>query len=209
MFSGIVQGTAEVVTVIEREGMRSHRIRLPAEQLSGLQIGASLAHNGCCLTVTAMEGELLTFDLIAETLRITNLGELRPGDRVNYERATRLGEEIGGHLMSGHILTCAEVLSVETSPNNRRLWLQLPDRYAKYLFPKGYIAIDGISLTIGEVEQGRFSVNLIPETLERTNIASRTQGDRVNIEIDPQTQVIVDSVERILQQQAYPLRGAE
>ena len=143
-------------------------------------------------------GLFLLFDLMGETLRLTNLGALHVGDRVNIERAARFGDEIGGHPMSGHIIGTAEVTRVIETENNRQLWFCLPDGLSKYVFTKGYIGIDGISLTVGEVAEEEFSVNLIPETLARTQIGSRRPGDRVNIEIDPQTQVIVDTVERVL-----------
>jgi riboflavin synthase len=198
MFTGIVQGTAELEEIDEREQFRTHVVRLPAALLPGLQSGASVAHNGCCLTVVAIDGERVSFDLMQETLKVTNLGELKVGDRVNVERAARFGDEIGGHAMSGHILCTAEVSRVITSPNNHQLWLRLPAQWMKYVFTKGYIGIDGISLTIGEVRGDEFNVNLIPETLQRTNIATRQVGDRINIEIDPQTQAIVDTVERVM-----------
>lgn len=198
MFTGIVQGTAEIVDIVEKENFRSHRIRLPEAALAGLEPGASVAHNGCCLTVTRIDEDRVDFDLMQETLRATNLGSLQVGDRVNYERAARFGDEIGGHAMSGHILCTAEVLRVETSPNNCRMRFRLPPAWSKYLFTKGYIGIDGISLTIGEVAGDEFDVNLIPETLQRTNIGGRVAGERVNIEIDPQTQALVDTVARAL-----------
>lgn len=200
MFTGIVQGTAEVVEIIEKRNFRTHVVRLPEALLPGLEPGASVAHNGCCLTVTAIDGDRVAFDLMQETLRVTNLGELKPGDRVNVERAARFGDEIGGHAMSGHILCSAEVSRVNESENNRQLWFRIPAQWSKYLFTKGYIGIDGISLTIGEVADNEFDVNLIPETLQRTNIGERTAGDLVNVEIDPQIQAIVDTVERILPQ---------
>lgn len=198
MFTGIVQGTAELVQIEEKEQFRTHVVRLPEALLPGLQSGASVAHNGCCLTVVAIDGERVSFDLMQETLKVTNLGELKVGDRVNVERAARFGDEIGGHAMSGHILCTAAVSQVLTSPNNHQLWLRLPAQWMKYVFTKGYIGIDGISLTIGEVRGDEFNVNLIPETLQRTNIATRQVGDRINIEIDPQTQAIVDTVERVM-----------
>lgn len=200
MFTGIVQGTAELVEIVSRESFRTHRLRFPRASLTGLQSGASIAHNGCCLTVTGINDDLISFDLMQETLRVTNLGQLRLGDHVNFERAARFGDEIGGHQMSGHILCTAEVLQVIRSENNHRIIFQLPIEYARYLFAKGYIGIDGISLTIGQVQGAEFDVNLIPETLARTNIGGHQPGDRVNIEIDPQTQAIVDTVERILAQ---------
>jgi riboflavin synthase len=198
MFTGIVQGTAEVTEILERQAFRTHIIRMPPKLLMGLEPGASVAHNGCCLTVTAVHEDLVSFDLMQETLRITNLGKLEIGDRVNFERAAKIGDEIGGHQMSGHILCTAEVTQVVVSENNRQLWFQLPMSFRRYLFPKGYIGIDGISLTIGEVTDEEFNVNLIPETLRRTNIGERKPGDQVNIEIDPQTQAIVDTVERLM-----------
>lgn len=198
MFTGIIQGTAELIAIEQRSDFRSHTVRLPSTLLPGLETGASVAHNGCCLTVTAIEGDRVSFDLMAETLRVTNLGTLRVGDRVNVERAARFGDEIGGHAMSGHITATAKVLRVEQTPDNRRLVFQLPQELMKYVFAKGYIGVDGISLTVGEVAGDTFNVNLIPETLTRTTLAGRRPGDRVNIEIDPQTQAIVDTVERVL-----------
>ena len=202
MFTGIVQGTAEVIDIIEKENFRTHTIRLPQEQLEGLKPGASVAHNGCCLTVVDIQNDLVRFDLMHETLRVTNLGELQAGDHVNYERAARFGDEIGGHQMSGHIIAMAEVTRVIESENNRQVWFRMPQDLMRYVFTKGYIGIDGISLTIGDVTEDQFSVNLIPETLERTNMDGRRPGDHINIEIDPQTQAIVDTVERVLEERA-------
>ncbi len=198
MFTGIVQGTAEVIDIIEKENFRTHIIRLPQEQLEGLKPGASVAHNGCCLTVVSARADLVKFDLMHETLRVTNLGKLQVGDRINYERAARFGDEIGGHQMSGHIIAMAEVTRVIESENNRQVWFRMPQNLMRYVFTKGYIGIDGISLTIGDVEGDEFNVNLIPETLERTNMDGRKPGDQINIEVDPQTQAIVDTVERVL-----------
>jgi riboflavin synthase len=198
MFTGIVQGTAELVAIEEKTEFRSHVLALPEPLRQGLELGASVAHNGCCLSVTAIAGERVSFDLMRETLRLTNLGALKVGDRVNVERAARFGDEIGGHAMSGHVIGMAQLVEIEEAPNNRRLWFDVPSQYARFLFEKGYIGVDGISLTIGDVQGSRFSVNLIPETLARTVLGERAPGDRVNIEIDPQTQAIVETVERVL-----------
>jgi len=198
MFTGIIQGTAEVIRIEARDRFRTHVVRLPETLLDGLEPGASVAHNGCCLTVTRIDGPEIAFDLMEETLRVTNLGELAVGDRVNVERAARFGDEIGGHAMSGHILCTAEVTEVIASEDNREIRFRLPETHARYLFTKGYIGIDGISLTLGAVDGPEFSVHLIPETLARTNLATREPGDRINIEIDPQTQAIVETVERVL-----------
>lgn len=199
MFTGIVQGIASLVSIEEKSNFRNHIIELPTELLPGLETGASVAHNGCCLTVTAIEGNRVSFDLIKETLRITNLGELQVGDSINIERAAKFNDEIGGHLMSGHIATTAEVARILTSENNRQIWFKVQDQsLMKYILHKGFIGIDGISLTVGEVTATRFCVHLIPETLERTTLGKKKLGQRVNIEIDPQTQAIVNTVERVL-----------
>ena len=196
-----MQGTAEIVAIEEKELFRTHVVRLPEALLPGLALGASVAHNGCCLTVTAIDGDRVSFDLIKETLRITNLGELATGDVVNIERAAKFSDEIGGHLMSGHIMTTAEICKIIQSENNREIWFKLQDAaQMKYILHKGFVGIDGISLAVGDVTKSKFCVHLIPETLERTTLGAKKLGHRVNIEIDPHTQAIVDTVERVLAQ---------
>ncbi|UAX42871.1 riboflavin synthase subunit alpha [Pasteurella canis] len=199
MFTGIVQGTAKIVSIQDKANFRTQTIKMPQEMLNGLEIGASVANNGVCLTVTEINDDLVSFDLMHETLRITNLGEFTVGDSVNIERAMQMGTEIGGHILSGHVYCTAEVKDIIISENNCQIWFELPNAdIMKYILTKGFIAIDGISLTIGEVKLQQFCVNLIPETLTRTLIGQRRVGDKVNIEIDPQTQAIVDTVERYL-----------
>jgi riboflavin synthase len=149
MFTGIVQGMAEVVAIEEKQDFRRHVVRLPQALTGGIELGASIAHNGCCLTVTEVNDDLVAFDLMAETLRLTNLGALQVGDRVNVERAAKFGDEIGGHAMSGHIICLARVEEVIRTPNNCTVWFSLPAEFTKYVFAKGYIGIDGCSLTIG------------------------------------------------------------
>ncbi|WP_439287287.1 riboflavin synthase subunit alpha [Lonepinella sp. BR2357] len=199
MFTGIVQGMAQLHSIIEKTNFRTHQIKMPQELLADLQLGASVAHNGVCLTVTKVDNDLVSFDLMTETLRITNLGELKVGEWFNIERAMKFGAEVGGHILSGHVYCTAQISAHKVSENNLQIWFELPDETVmKYILTKGFIAVDGISLTIGEVNGKQFCVNLIPETLERTIIGKKTVGDRVNIEIDPQTQAIVDTVERYL-----------
>ena len=199
MFTGIVQGIAPIHSVIEKTNFKTHVIKMPQELLTDLEIGASVAHNGVCLTVTKIDKDLVSFDLMTETLRVTNLGSLREGDYVNIERAMRMGTEIGGHILSGHIYCTAKVAQIIPSENNLQIRFELPQTdVMKYILHKGFIAVDGISLTVGEVKGRQFSVNLIPETLQRTLIGQRRVGDLVNSEIDPQTQAVVDAVERYL-----------
>lgn len=197
MFTGIVQGVATVESISAAPGLNSFAIRFPEEQVQGVTIGASVALNGTCLTVTRQDGNRLYFDAMQETLRATTLGELKPGDRVNFERAARIGDEIGGHLLSGHIHTTADIVAIDRPENNCTLEFEVPRAWARYIFPKGYIAINGCSLTIGEVRDNRFNVYLIPETLRATTFGDVAVGDRVNIEIDSQTQTIVDTLARM------------
>lgn len=203
MFTGIVQGKGLVVAIEDKGDFRTHIIELPEALISNLETGASIANNGCCLTVTKIEGNHISFDLVKETLRLTNLGELTVGSEVNIERAAKYGDEIGGHIMSGHIVTTAEVAKIITSENNLQIWFRIINKeLMKYILHKGFIGIDGISLTIGDVVNNRFCVHLIPETRDRTTLGRKRLGDKVNIELDPQTQAIVDTVERVMAQQA-------
>ena len=176
---------------------RTHTVELPEDMAGGLQTGASVAHNGCCLTVTETDGRTARFDLMAETLEKTNLGRLKAGDLVNLERAARFGDEIGGHLMSGHITATTEILRIERTEHNTTMHFALPAALKPYILPKGFVGLDGCSLTIGSVGEDSFCVHLIPETLRRTLFGTRQAGDTVNLEIDPQTQAVVDTVGRI------------
>ncbi|UVK78886.1 MAG: riboflavin synthase [Sodalis sp. Ffu] len=199
MFTGIIQATVPIIYINKKANFCTYTVKLPEHLLHGLALGASVAHNGCCLTVTSITGNLVSFDLIKETLRLTNLGLLQVDDLINLERAYNLKAEIGGHLMSGHISCTAEISKIIISENNRQIWFSVTDKtLQKYILHKGYIGVDGISLTVGEVINDRFCVHLIPETLTRTTICKKYLGDVVNIEIDPQTQTIIDTVERVL-----------
>ena len=199
MFTGIVQGMGRVVSVEQPAAdFRTHTVELPEDMAGGLQTGASVAHNGCCLTVTETDGRTARFDLMAETLDKTNLGRLKAGNLVNLERAARFGDEIGGHLMSGHITATTEILRIERTEHNTTMHFALPAALKPYILPKGFVGLDGCSLTIGSVGEDSFCVHLIPETLRRTLFGTRQAGDTVNLEIDPQTQAVVDTVGRIL-----------
>ncbi|RVU40757.1 riboflavin synthase subunit alpha [Rheinheimera riviphila] len=202
MFTGIVQSTAIVDQIEDRPGFRKLRLQVAARLLQNLMQGASISINGTCLTVTGFDAQTepgwVQFDLIDETLRLTNLGQLTVGSAVNFERSLTLGSELGGHILSGHIQTQAEVLQVMQTADNWALQLQLEPQWQPYVFSKGFIAIDGISLTVGAVEGGRFWLHIIPETLALTTLGNRQSGDKVNIEIDQQSYTIVQTVERLL-----------
>lgn len=204
LFTGLVQGKA---TVRSFENVDDQFARLtlgfPERTLDGILIGASVAVNGTCLTVTRLgeDGTSASFDLIVETLRATNLGGLKVGGEVNYERSARVGDEIGGHTVSGHVHCTAEIVEVVDTELNRKVVFEVSDKkLIKYVLPKGFISVDGCSLTVGEVdkEKGRFNVWLIPETLRVTVLGNKIVGGTVNIEIESQTQVIVDTIERYM-----------
>lgn len=196
--AGLVQGTAEVVSFDNVGDFARLKLKFPSNTLEGILIGASVACNGTCLTVVETEGDTACFDLIVETLRATNLGELKPGARVNFERSARVGDEIGGHTVSGHVHAQAKIVEQEDTDNNRKVVFELDARWSKYILPKGFVAVDGCSLTVGETSPGRFNVWLIPETIRQTVFGGKGVGSTVNIEIESQTQTIVDTIERVL-----------
>lgn len=190
MFTGIVAGRGRVASI---EG---ETIGVVLPSIDGLEIGGSVAIDGVCLTATSV-GQSVTFDVIEETRRRTTLAGLSVGDEVNVERALRIGDEIGGHLLSGHIMATARIESI----HDQNYTIRCPPALAAYIHEKGFIAVDGISLTVGEVDgEGGFTVHIIPETLRLTTLGLKTNGDRVNIEIDAMTQAVVETVQRVMAQ---------
>lgn len=198
MFTGIVQQSLPLAHVEDVHAGQARRFGLdfPPELRTGLEIGASVSVNGVCLTVTDITGVRVGFDLMLATLDRTNLAAARVGDRVNIERSLRTGDEVGGHHLSGHVDTTARVVLIDQPAGNHRIAFRLDEGWIRYVFAHGFIAINGVSLTVGEVDRasGTFDVWLIPETLRRTNLGSLTPGSRVNIEIDRATQVMVDTI---------------
>ena len=200
MFTGIVQGIAEVVAHEIREGDSKMLLKFPATALDGIQTGSSIAIDGACLTVVEISENTLSFDLIGETLARTTLGDRVTGDYVNFERAAKYGSEIGGHEMSGHVSTIAEVMEIDHPDGNHVVTLGITPEWMRYILSKGFIGLDGASLTVASVNPiGTFTVWLIPETLERTCFQHRKVGEKVNVEIDSKTQAIVDTVERYME----------
>ncbi|MAD54580.1 MULTISPECIES: riboflavin synthase subunit alpha [unclassified Idiomarina] len=198
MFTGIVQTKAKVESLTDKGNFRHLTVSVEPHHLDGVQLGASIAINGVCLTVVHFKQDKVSFDVIDETLRLTNLGELTVGSEVNFERSLRVGDEIGGHYVSGHIHCTASIIDIEVSEHNWSAWLSLPQTQVPYLFAKGFIAVNGASLTVGQVQDNKFSLHLIPETLRLTNLAALKPGDNVNIEMDQQTITTVTTVERVL-----------
>jgi len=182
MFTGIVECCGEVIAVepVETGARLSIEIPFAAE----LGVGESVAVNGCCLTATTIENGKAVFDLLAETLRVTNLGDLVVGSLVNLERALRANDRMSGHFVQGHVDCSSEVLELEAVGQDYRFRVSLPDNFSRYLINKGSICVDGMSLTAAEVEDDNFTIWLIPHTMEVTNLKKRQVGERVNLEFD-------------------------
>jgi len=213
MFTGIVQGVASVAALQELPGLRRLRLAFPLRFTQGLEVGASVSVNGVCLTVTAVHDDAADFDVMQQTLSLTTLGATKAGSAVNVERAAKEGAEVGGHVLSGHIDFHATIASIRTPENNRVLRIAVPAPWMRYVFAKGYIAVDGASLTVAEAHRdagdaGWFEVWLIPETLRMTTFANKREGDALNIEIERQTQVIVDTVRAAVDERLGPLMPA-
>lgn len=197
MFTGIVQMALPVVAIDAQPQLHQITLRFPQPLLDGLVTGASVALNGTCLTVVSIKGDEVAFDMMMETLRLTNLGALSVGDRVNVERAARFDSEIGGHLLSGHVHTQVRVSQIEYPENNRVIHFELPEEWRDYILPKGYVALNGCSLTVSEEVAETFCVYLIPETLNITTFGTLAVGDKINLEVDSQTQAVVDTVKSL------------
>jgi riboflavin synthase len=193
MFTGIVEETGNVFALRET----THGVNLTIEAdvvATDLAVGDSLAVNGCCLTVTGREELLVSFDLLAETLRRTNLGQLHEESEVNLERAMPANGRFGGHIVQGHVDCTAEVVSITKQGADYRLEIALPGEFARYVCHKGSVAIDGMSLTVAGVLEKSFVVYIIPHTMEVTNLRHRQPGELVNLECD----LIAKYIERML-----------
>lgn len=192
MFTGIVEECGELVSLASFDGGVRYVVNTGFESGS-VAVGDSVAVNGCCLTAVEFENNRLGFDLLAETMRITNLGSVKPGDRVNLERSLRFDGRVGGHFVTGHIDTTAPIETVERRGSDVYLSVRVPEKFQRYLVTKGCIAVDGISLTVAEVTNDGFAVWLIPHTMEVTTLGNRHKGDLVNLEFD----MLAKYVERI------------
>lgn len=200
MFTGIIQGTGTIVSIDRK--ISSSTFSIDLDNLSkNLTLGSSVSIDGVCLTVTSQENTLVYFDVIQETLSRTTLGNVKEGELVNLERALKVGDELGGHLLSGHIMCKSSVISKKNNGEGVDVEISLNEKMKPFIMEKGYIAIDGISLTIGAVNSNSFNLHLIPETIGRTTINSKTEGSMVNIEIDSMTQAIVTTVSSMMKEQ--------
>jgi riboflavin synthase len=187
MFTGIVEGMAKVKSVSRsKKGADiAMRVKLGSKLAKGLRVGDSVCVSGACLTVARLskKGEA-EFEMVAETIRRTNLSAVKPGDMVNIERSLKVGDRLEGHFVLGHVDGTGVIKDIITLPSETKLWIRLDDTLLKSVVPKGSIAVDGVSLTLVDVKNDRVSVSLIPNTLSVTTLSHRSKGDRVNIETD-------------------------
>jgi riboflavin synthase len=194
MFTGIITDIGELA---ERAGGRLTIRSSYAAQ--GIAIGASIACDGACLTATTVtpagSGSLFTVDVSNETLSKTTLGDWRPGQRINLERSLKAGDELGGHIVSGHVDGVARIADIRPDGESRRFTVEVPPALARYIASKGSVALDGISLTVNDVDQSRFGINLIPHTLTHTTWGAKKPGDRVNLEIDVLARYVLRAME--------------
>lgn len=183
MFTGIVTDVGRVRSV--RETNRDLRFEIEtAFDLSTVDIGASISHAGCCLTVVDKGEGWFAVEVSGETVSLTTLGDWREGRRMNLERAARVGDELGGHIVSGHVDGVGEVISIDSEGGSHRVRVRAPKPLHRFIAPKGSITVDGVSLTVNEVDDDVFGVNLIPHTWDVTTLGGLTVGARVNLEID-------------------------
>ncbi|TVS12100.1 MAG: riboflavin synthase [Wenzhouxiangella sp.] len=184
MFTGIIHSAGTIAEIRPLEAGQRMRILCPELEPLLWREGDSVAVAGCCLTALALDAEGFSADLSAETLARTSLGALRQGHRVNLEPAMAVGDRLGGHLVSGHVDGLAELVHLQPVGESHLLRFRVPDRLARFMAEKGSVTLDGVSLTVNDVEGSEFDVNIIPHTWEVTTLGQLTPGDRVNLEID-------------------------
>lgn len=186
MFTGLVTGVGEVRDIAPVGQGKDMRLVIgaPWPDTGAIPLGASVACAGCCLTAVEVGPDWFAVDVSGETLSKTGLGEWRVGSRLNLERSLRLGDELGGHLVSGHVDGLGEVLDVRPEGGSWRVRVRVPRDLARFIAPKGSVAVDGVSLTVNEVEGDVFGVNIIPHTWTATTLGQLRPGARVNIEVD-------------------------
>ncbi len=193
MFTGLVEDVGTVVSVSPRGNGRVITVRT-AIALAEVGVGASIAVDGVCLTAEGFAGDTFTVTAGKETLAVTTVGRFQKGRRVNLERALRLGDRLGGHLVQGHVDGVGTVKSLRREQESLVVWIEVPKDLRRYVAVKGSVTLDGVSLTVNELSEGGFRVNLIPHTVEVTTLGDRSPGDPVNLEVD----LLARYVERLL-----------
>ena len=202
MYSGIAQAVVPIVSRVPGDGSTRYVVRMPDPLLDGLQIGGSVSVDGVCLTATGIERGLVSFDVSSGTMTVTNLGDRAEGHRVNVERSLRTGDENGGHNVTGHVSGTARVTAINTGGGAMFLRMSIPQEHRRYVFGRGFLAVNGCSLTVADIDgdSGDVTINLIPETIRQTSFSDYRVGDRINYEVELQTRIMVDTIERCIRQ---------
>ena len=200
MFSGIVQTVGKIESIKDKNHIKTIRIETHGDYLKDIAIGQSVSVDGVCLSLVKKNNEYCEFEAVEETINRTTLGSYKQGTKVNLEKSLKFGDTVGGHFVSGHIHTRGRIVEVELVGESKNILVEIEEKWIKYLTEKGYISVNGASITIGKVSKNTFYVHLIPETLKTTNLDELIYDNYVNLEFDQTTIAIVDTTERLINQ---------
>ena len=200
MFSGIVQTVGKIESIKDKNNIKTIRIETHGDYLKDIAIGQSVSVDGVCLSLVKKNNEYCEFEAVEETINRTTLGSYKQGTKVNLEKSLKFGDTVGGHFVSGHIHTRGRIVEVELVGESKNILVEIEEKWIKYLTEKGYISVNGASITIGKVSKNTFYVHLIPETLKTTNLDELIYDNYVNLEFDQTTIAIVDTTERLINQ---------
>ena len=200
MFSGIVQTIGKIESIKDKNHIKTIRIETHGDYLEDIAIGQSVSVDGVCLSLVKKNNEYCEFEAVEETINRTTLGSYKQGTKVNLEKSLKFGDTVGGHFVSGHIHTRGRIVEVELVGESKNILVEIEEKWIKYLTEKGYISVNGASITIGKVSKNTFYVHLIPETLKTTNLDELIYDNYVNLEFDQATIAIVDTTERLINQ---------
>lgn len=200
MFSGIVQTVGKIESIKDKNHIKTIRIETHGNYLEDIAIGQSVSVDGVCLSLVKKNNEYCEFEAVEETINRTTLGSYKQGSKVNLEKSLKFGDTVGGHFVSGHIHTRGRIVEVELVGESKNILVEIEEKWIKYLTEKGYISVNGASITIGKVSKNTFYVHLIPETLKTTNLDELIYDNYVNLEFDQATIAIVDTTERLINQ---------
>lgn len=200
MFSGIVQTVGKIESIKDKNHIKTIRIETYGDYLEDIAIGQSVSVDGVCLSLVKKNNEYCEFEAVEETINRTTLGSYKQGSKVNLEKSLKFGDTVGGHFVSGHIHTRGRIVEVELVGESKNILVEIEEKWIKYLTEKGYISVNGASITIGKVSKNTFYVHLIPETLKTTNLDELIYDNYVNLEFDQATIAIVDTTERLINQ---------
>ena len=201
MFSGIVQTVGKIESIKDKNHIKTIRIETHGDYLEDIAIGQSVSVDGVCLSLVKKNNEYCEFEAVEETINRTTLGSYKQGTKVNLEKSLKFGDTVGGHFVSGHIHTRGRIVEVELVGESKNILVEIEEKWIKYLTEKGYISVNGASITIGKVSKNTFYIHLIPETLKTTNLDDLIYDNYVNLEFDQSTIAIVDTTERLINQE--------